>query len=375
MRRASASRHRGSRACAAALAALLCLGCTAQGSTGPETTAAEEDTETPDPTEPAGHDRQPRGRVTLAFVGDMHFQIQLAGLLARPRGALGRIARTLGAADVTMANLESAVTDGGTLEAKELENPGERYWFRTSPAAFDLLRLAGIDVVTMANNHGADYGPTGLADTLRAVRSSPVGVIGIGRDRSSALAPYRVNVRGTRIAFLAADASPREGSSSVWSAGPSNPGIVRAREDPSALVAAVRAAGRTADVVVVYLHWGTENRACPDPTQRRLSAALTRAGADVVVGSHAHTLQGAGFRGDTYVAYGLGNFLWYHNRVSSTGVLRVDIEDGEVVGDRFAPAQLSTFGRPFLVRGPARDAALRSWERLRACTGLTDAPR
>jgi poly-gamma-glutamate synthesis protein (capsule biosynthesis protein) len=303
----------------------------------------------------------------------MHFQIQLAGLLAHPRGALGPIAHTLGAADVTMANLESAVTVRGTLEAKELESPGERYWFRASPAAFDVLDQAGVDLVTMANNHGADYGVTGLADTLRAMRTSRVAVIGIGRDRRSAVAPYRVDVRGTRIAFLAADASPREGSSSVWSAGPSHPGIVRAREDPRALLAAVRAAGRTADVVVVYLHWGTENRRCPDPTQRGLAASLARAGADVVVGSHAHVLQGAGFRGDTYVAYGLGNFLWYHNRVRSTGVLRVDIEDGEVVGDRFAPAEISTFGRPSLVRGPQRAAALRAWDRLRACTGLTDA--
>ncbi len=375
MRRAPHSRRRASRACATALVALLCLGCTTQGTTVPETTAAEEDTEPAEPTEPTGHDRQPRGRVTLAFVGDMHFQIQLAGLLTHPRGALGPIARALGAADVTMANLESAVTEGGTLEAKELENPGERYWFRASPAAFDVLDQAGIDVVTMANNHGADYGPTGLADTLRAIRTSRVGVVGIGRDKASALAPYRVDVRGTRIAFLAADASPREGSSSVWSAGPSDPGIARAREDPRALVAAVRAAGRTSDVVVVYLHWGTENRRCPDPTQRRLASTLSRAGADVVVGSHAHVLQGAGFRGDTYVAYGLGNFLWYHNRVSSTGVLRVDIEDGEVVGDRFAPAEISTFGRPSLLRGPQRTDALQSWERLRACTGLTDAGR
>jgi poly-gamma-glutamate synthesis protein (capsule biosynthesis protein) len=207
------------------------------------------------------------------------------------------------------------------------------------------------------------------------MRNSPVGVIGIGRDRKSALEPFRVDVRGTRIAFLAADASPREGSSTVWSAGTSTPGIVRAREDPRALVAAVQAARSTADVVVVYLHWGTENRACPDPTQHRLAATLARAGADVVVGSHAHVLQGAGFRGDTYVSYGLGNFLWYHDRVRSTGVLQVHIEDGEVVGDTFAPAEISTSGRPSLVHGPRRAASLRSWERLRACTGLDAAPR
>ena len=82
---------------------------------------------------------------------------------------------------------------------------------------------------------------------------------------------------------------------------------------PRALLAAVREAH--ADVVVVYLHWGDEYRACPDPTgQRRIADALARAGADVVVGTHAHVLLGAGWLRGTYVGYGLGNFLWYHDR-------------------------------------------------------------
>jgi len=143
----------------------------------------------------------PRGRVTLAFAGDMHFQLQLAALLDQPRGALGPITETLEDADLTMANLESAITDRGTPEAKELEASGQRYWFRTLPAALDVLAAAGIDVVTVANNHGADYGPVGLRDTLAAGRTGPIAVVGIGRDRESAFTPYRVTVRGTSFAY------------------------------------------------------------------------------------------------------------------------------------------------------------------------------
>src|SRR3712207_4996096 len=112
-----------------------------------------------------------------------------------------------------MVNLESAITTRGRPEAKELEVPSQRYHFRTSPAALEVLDEAGVDVVTMANNHGADYGPVGLRDSLAAKRDGPVPVLGIGRDRAEALAPHVVSVRGTDFAFLAADSSTREGAS------------------------------------------------------------------------------------------------------------------------------------------------------------------
>jgi poly-gamma-glutamate capsule biosynthesis protein CapA/YwtB (metallophosphatase superfamily) len=305
----------------------------------------------------------------------MHFQIQLAGLLEHPRGALGRIARTLGAADVTMANLESAVTTRGSLDPKELETPERRFWFRASPAAFDVLRGAGIDVVTMANNHGADYGPVGLADSLRAARRSPLGVIGIGRDRRAAFAPYRVVVGETHLAFLAADTSPREGTSSVWSAGPNSPGIADARAArPRVLLTAVRTAARRDDVVVVYVHWGTEGARCPDPRQRHLARLLSRAGADVVVGTHAHVLQGAGWIRHTYVDYGLANFLWYHDGEPDTGILQVHIEDGAVVDDSWAPAEIQPLGRVEPLAGRERRAAIADWRGLRSCTGLAAEP-
>ena len=67
----------------------------------------------------------------------------------------------------------------------------------------------------------------------------------------------------------------------------------------------------SADVVVVYLHWGTRGKGCPTDAQRRLATDLIEAGADVIVGSHAHQLQGDGRLGAGYVAYGLGNYAWY----------------------------------------------------------------
>ena len=232
----------------------------------------------------------------------------------------------------------------------------------------------------MANNHGVDLGAIGLQDTLRAAAHAPLAVVGVGRDRAHAFAPHRVRVHGTDLAFLAADASPLESTSSTWTAGRRTPGLAAAREPrPRALLHAVRRADGDADAVVVYLHWGRAMQTCPTARQQTLAQALVAAGADVIVGSHAHVLLGSGWQQDTYVNYGLGNFVWYHDKSPETGVLRLRLEDGKVVSDQWTPARIGPLGgRPLPLSGAARHRAVRDWRERRGCAGLapaTDAAR
>lgn len=326
------------------------------------------DTSSPRETASLSGDSSPRGTVTLAFAGDIHFEGQLTDLPSRPGDPIGPITRTLRRADITMVNLESAITTRGSPESKELEVPSQRFHFRTSPAALDLLADAGVDVVTMGNNHGADFGRLGLQDTLRAIDRSPVPVVGIGANRQEAFAPYEVRIKQTDFAFFGADAAVREGASSVWSAGPANAGVAAAREPrPQVLLEAVRTASERVDVVVVYLHWGAEQRSCPTRKQLVTATALADAGADVIVGSHTHIPVGSEWLGDTYVNYGLGNFLWYHNNQRDSGVLQVEIRDGDVVGDTWFPAQIGPGGRPLPLASKARRAAIDRWMGLRDC--------
>ena len=350
----------------AALAALACGACTA-----PSAVPAP-----PDVDAGAVHRAAPAPRVvTLAFAGDTHFQLNLSTLLDHPRGALGPVAGLLSDADLTAVNLESAISEDGTWDPKELETPARRFFYRTPARALDLLARAGVDLVSVANNHGADAGPEGLADTLRAQARGRIPVIGVGRDRAAAFAAYRTTVDRTRLAFLAADTTAREGSSRIWAAGPHSPGIAAARgSDTSALVGAVRQADRRDEVVVVFLHWGLEGHTCPSSAQRALAHDLAEAGADVVVGSGTHRQQGAGWLGDTYVDYGLGNFLWYHDREPDTGVLRLRVVDGHPVSDTWLPGRIPEIGPPVPLRGLARSQAVARWRALRSCTGLAARP-
>lgn len=321
--------------------------------------------------------RDNQSTIELAFAGDVHFEGAYSSVPSASDSTLGPMSDMLRDADLAMVNLESAVTRRGDPARKEIEHPSNRYWFRTGPAALDLLDRSGVDVVSVANNHGADFGLTGMRDTIRAAEASDLTVVGIGRNDREAFGPHRVRVKGTDIAVHAADASPRESADPIWAAAPgSGPGIVSARGSATAtLAAAVRESARTDDLVVVYLHWGEEGSICPTTTQENVARTLEAAGADIVVGTHSHTLLGAGRRGAAYVSYGLGNFYWYHGRQSETGVLRLSVGGDEVVGDEWLPGRIRPEGGgPRPLTGRARSKAVREWQDLRGCTDLALGP-
>jgi len=302
--------------------------------------------------------------VTLAFGGDIHFESPIRERLAAdPASVLAPIASVLRRADVAVVNLETAVTDRGSRVAKE-------YTFRAPESAFDALRAGGVDVASVANNHGMDFGVSGLRDTLAAAKRAKVPVIGAGIDDRRAYAPYRVTVDDQRLAIIGATQVLDDHLIDAWSAGPRDPGLASAK-NVARLTRAVADARATSDTVVVFLHWGAELETCPLPRQRTLALALAAAGADVIVGSHAHVLLGAGRLGGAFVAYGLGNLVFYASReeTSQTGVLEVTVTGRRVDGYRFVPARISG-GLPYPLAGSERARAIGDWRSLRSCTGL-----
>lgn len=310
----------------------------------------------------------------------MHFEGRLEPLQADPAAALLPIAPQLSAADVTVLNLEAAITGRGTPEPKQ-------FHFRVPESMLAAFPAAGVDVLTMANNHGVDYGRDGLEDTLAAVSRSPVPIVGIGADADAAFAPAVVDVRGTKVAVIGADQHP-DRTTRAWTATDDHPGVASAL-DPERLLAAVAAARASVDVVVVYLHWGTDYEACPNERQETLTRELALAGADVVVGAHAHELQGAGWfpvdraaagvqgPGSIYVSYGLGNFVWWRSNSEvaiTTGVLTVTLDGRRAVNSAWTPMRISDTGLPVLQTGADAEQGLAYRDGVRGCSDLSATP-
>jgi poly-gamma-glutamate synthesis protein (capsule biosynthesis protein) len=305
------------------------------------------------------------GNVTLAFAGDVHFEGRTAKLLKDPATAFGPITSVLTSADFTAVNLETAVTSRGTPQPKT-------YHFRTNPLAFTALRDGGVDLVTMANNHVLDYGQAGLADTLAAAKAARFPYVGIGTNAAAAWAPYVTTINGMKIAIIGVSQVAELASS--WVATRTRPGEANAINLPRTL-AAVRAAKRLAPTVIVFMHWGTEGTACPDANQLSLAPKLAAAGASIIIGSHAHMLQGSGWLGHTFVAYGMGNFLWWEKSYStSTGVLKLTLHPHAPLTAQFTPAVVSRTGQPIVDQGGSARRAAAQYAALRTCAQLAAHP-
>jgi poly-gamma-glutamate capsule biosynthesis protein CapA/YwtB (metallophosphatase superfamily) len=374
------SREAGRRTVAAlALAALALSGCVgvredggggagASGATSTSTTAARARVTTTSPPR-AGASGEPTGApVAIAFGGDVHFEGVIASRLASdPATTFGPIGGVLRRADLAVVNLETAITERGTPAPKE-------HTFRAPASAFTALKAAGVDVATMANNHGQDFGVVGLRDSLAAAKAASFPLIGIGRDAEQAYRAHRFTVNGQRIAVIGATQVLDSSLAAAWSAGDGKPGLASAW-DEKRLLAAVRAARANADTVVVDLHWGRELEDCPTDRQRALAPKLVAAGADVVVGSHAHVLLGGGFLRGAYVHYGLGNFVFYARGgvTAQSGVLLLTMRGRAVTEAEWVPAVISG-GIPLPLRGAAAERAVAAWQALRGCTGLAAAP-
>lgn len=305
----------------------------------------------------------------MAFAGDVHFTDRTARLLARdPATAFGASAAVLSRADLTMVNLETAIAVGGRPEAKT-------FTFEAPPSALTALADAGVDVATMANNHGADYGAAGLSQTLAAIRDSGFPVLGIGRNAEAAYAPYYRTVRGVRLAIVAAS-QVRDETLAHFSATGDSPGIASAWSDR--FLAEVRTARAHAEVVVAYLHWGTEYTSCPNADQRALADRLAAAGVTAIIGTHAHVLQGAGWRPDgAYLAYGLGNYYWWKsfgNAQDDNGVLTLTFDRHRVLAASFLPSRLTSDGTSPPATGAEARRIDAEFGRARECAGLAATP-
>ena len=286
----------------------------------------------------------PEAIIHLAAVGDIMLDrgpgiVLQQGNLAYP---FAKVAELLQTADITVGNVESALGNVGTPEIKS-------YPFRAPAEAAPALALAGFDVVSLANNHGMDYGPEALLQAIDLLQAEGVAPIGAGANFDAAHAPYLTQVNGLSLAFLGYVNVPveyRGFDTAVWTATENSPGL--AWGEPEQIAADVTAVRPAADLVIVVLHSGYEYVEAPSPPQMAAARAAIDAGADLVIGHHAHILQGIEFYNGGVIVYGLGNFAFEIDGAPETAVLNVWLDQNGVRSLELVPAIIQFGGQPRL---------------------------
>ena len=271
----------------------------------------------------AGHD-------TLAVLagGDVMLASWLTPILDKegPSYPFAGVEDLLARADLRIFNLEAPFADGGQPFDK-------RFTFRVPTRHAAVLQAGGINAVNLANNHILDYGPAALASTIRVLDSLKIHHFGAGSKAGCACKPAFVQVGKTTVALLGYSLTfPKE-----FYARADTPGTCYGYADRVAR--SVRAAVDSGAVVIVSFHWGTELRETPRRYQRELAHLAVDAGASLVLGHHPHVLQGLELYKGKLIAYSLGNFVFasYSDRARDSGLLRVELLGGRLLGARFIP--------------------------------------
>ncbi len=256
--------------------------------------------------------------VSLTVVGDIMLARGVGGYIKRfgLDYPISLVADITSSSDIAFANLESPIgVTGHPL-------PGKMIWFRAEPETVECLSKAGIDAVTLANNHTLDYDSENLLETISILDSKGIAHTGAGSNISEARKPAVIERKGLRVAFLGYNefANP----SLFWSAkyprtlmaGADQPGtppidMEMIRED-------IIAAKNAADVVAVSFHWGQEYTNHPLPyfgkDLKRIARETINLGADMVLGYHPHAIQGIEVYKGKPIAYSLGNFVMDQKR-------------------------------------------------------------
>ncbi len=260
---------------------------------------------------------QPDDSITLLFGGDVLLSDHVLGAYERGGGIGGVLGEgyleEIRQADIFMVNQEFPFSSRGE------QAPDKQYTFRLSPEKVSIFQEMGIDIVTLANNHALDFGKDALLDSCAVLDNAGIRRVGAG-SLEEAQAWATMEVKGKRIAFLGVT---RVIPVAEWAATSYSPGMF-STYDPTRALEQIRAAKEENDYVAVYVHWGIEREEYPEEYQKTMGRQYIDAGADLVIGSHPHVLQGIEYYKEKPIVYSLGNLV-FGSSIPKTMLLRVEL--------------------------------------------------
>lgn len=287
----------------------------------------------------------PSKRATVVTLGDIMLSRKvLRAMLAAHDWSLPfrRTYPILKAGDITFANLESPFSDGGGYVLSGMS-------FKAEPPSVAGLKLGGLDVVSLANNHFGNQGRHGMVYTFRHLKANGIKYCGAGSDFGEAHTPAIVERNGVKVAFL----SYNEIWPYEYTARGGTPGLAW-MESPGRITRDIRAANALADVVIVSYHWGVEYTPHPNARQRSYGRMAIAAGADAVIAQHPHVVQAVEWYKGRFIAYSLGNFVFDQmwSQETREGLIgHVKVVDGRIVGVTLTPTVIENYNQPRLAGG------------------------
>lgn len=285
-----------------------------------------------------------RETITLSLVGDIFMDGSVRALIDRngidyPWEMVKEYFQN---DDITIGNLETSITTRGEKWEDKLYN------FRSDPKNLEAMKEAGLDVVSLANNHSLDYGHVGFLDTLEYLDKYEIKRVGGGRNRQEALEGIVLEKKGVKIGVL--------GFSRVvphvdWYATSKRPGIVGAYDvHVNQVIDRVAEMKEDVDILVLSIHWGEEGSNIPRQKEIDLARKLIDNGVDIIVGHHPHVLQGIEIYKERPIFYSLGNFIFSSRSelTRDTMIAQVILKDKEIDKIHIIPCTIEN-GRPIPV--------------------------
>lgn len=265
---------------------------------------------------------------TLSFVGDISLADNwyiMPKYDERGKKVLGILSKDvvdeMNNSTLMVANSEFTVSDRGT------PIKGKTFTFKAKPERLNIYNEMGIDLLTLANNHVYDFGNDAFLDMLNAFNEYKLPHIGAGKNIEEAKKPYYFIINGYKIAFV--NATRAEKNIFTPGATENSPGVFRCYDstDMENLIKEIR---KQSDYIITIIHFGKEGYHDLEPEQVRSAKAYIDAGSDVVIGHHAHTLQGIEFYKNKPIIYNLGDFI-FNSSKEETAMFQIKLkEDGNM---------------------------------------------
>lgn len=284
--------------------------------------------------------------VELIAVGDIMLSRHVGTKIRESKDnslSFRKLSSLLSGADVTFANLESPFFDQGPPIKEGMV-------FKAEPETIEGLKLAGIDLVSLANNHFGNQGRTGMLYTFSHLKNNGINYFGAGNNIEEAHTATLLESKGTRFVFL----SYNEISPESYKAGTDKAGLSWISENEEDLVKMendIKKAKEKADFAVISFHWGTEYQVKPNSKQKTIAQRAINAGADIILAQHPHVVQGLSFINDKLVAYSLGNFIFdqmWSEETREGLVVKVYLKGNKAKDVDLIPIKIENFNQPRL---------------------------